>query len=125
MSLLEKSLTQLRGIAQSYDIDGIFEKDKLALIQAIESKHNAVVPKPEPIPQPEYDARLMTKIPAKKSNAELAAEILEPYVSRGLHVSYDDNEETWQMSFGVKNDTGTLRQPLRNIMKCADRLMNG
>ncbi len=46
--LLSKSLTQLRGIAQSYDIPDIFSKDTFQLVQAIEMKQQAVVPKVDP-----------------------------------------------------------------------------
>jgi hypothetical protein len=119
--LKDKSLTQLRGIGQSYGLSNIFQKDANQLRQEIEDKQQAVLPKQEPIPKPEYDARLMTKIPSKRSPRQEAEELLAPYVKRGLHVSYDD--ECWYMKFGVKDDSGTLRMPLRVLLSRADMIM--
>jgi hypothetical protein len=122
MTLLKKSLTDLRAIAQSYSIPDIFQKTNIQLIQAIELKQQDMLPKHvTEIPKPEYDARLMLKPPARMSNRALIEEALQPYIERGLHVSFDD--ETWSMKFGKRSDTGTLRQPLRNILQCAGKVL--
>lgn len=122
MSLNNKSLTQLRAIAQSYDVADIFQKDAILLIQAIELKQKGMIPAPKiEILKPEYDARLMTKIPSRKSVKHEIEELLAPYAARGLALSFD--EENWFMSIGKKNDSGTIRQPLRQILRCADKLM--
>ncbi len=123
--LREKSLTDLRGIAQSYDIADIFQKDKGQLVQAIELRQEQLQPKPKvEIPKPEYDARLMTKIPARKSEQQMIEELLEPYVTKGLKVSFPE-PETWAMAFGIRNDTGSMRIPPRIILKCADKVLIG
>lgn len=120
--LQNKSLTELRGIAQSFEIADIFQKDQRQLIQAIELKQQGLAPKPKvEIPRPEYDARLMTKPPSKKSTQEELEQLLAPYVARGLHVEFEP--EWWKMSFGKKTDEGTMRQPLRIILRCAEKLM--
>ncbi len=47
---------------------------------------------------------------------------LTDYKAKGLKLSFP-NEETWYMSFNKKHDSGTLRQPLRVIMRCADEVL--
>ncbi len=123
--LRDKSLTDLRGIAQSYDIADIFQKDVAQLVQAIELRQEQLQPKPKVvIPKPAYDARLMTKIPAKKSEQQMIEELLEPYVTKGLKISFPE-PEVWAMSFGKRNDTGSMRIPPRIILKCADKVLIG
>lgn len=120
--LQKKSLTELRGIAQSFGIADLFQKDKIQLVQAIEMKQQGIAPAPKvTIPKPEYDARLMTKAPSRMSSRPEIEELLALYVARGLHVDYDN--ERWYMSFGKKTDEGTLRMPLRTILYCADKIL--
>ncbi len=119
----DKTLTQLRGIASSFGIPDIFSKDRDQLIQAIEMKQVKMMPEPEiVIPPREYDARLMTRPPAKKGSHEEILELLEDHIKRGLHVDFPE-EENWRMRFGKKEDTGTCRQRLAAILACADRIM--
>ena len=122
-ALRSKSLTELRGIAQSFELPDIFEKDAIQLIQAIEAKtarmaQDALPPLPE---RPSYDARLMSTHPRKRCNPGEIVEVLEPLVARGLHLRFDD--ERWYIAFGERNDEGTLRMPLRTVLDCAERLM--
>lgn len=122
--LQKKSLTELRGIAQSFEIADIFQKDQRQLIQAIEMKQQAIAPQPKiEIPKPEYDARLMTKPPSKKSDQLEIEALLEPYIARGLHISFEP--EWWKMSFGKKTDEGTMRMPMRQVLRCAEKIING
>lgn len=117
-----KSLTELRGIAQSFGVADIFQKDIAQLVQAIEAKQDAMLrPEADLPPRPTYDSRLMNKPPAKTCDRDLADEYLAPFVARGLNVSYD--EERWYMSFGKKTDQGTLRMPPRHLLLCAERIM--
>lgn len=120
--LQNKSITELRGIAQSFGVADIFQKDKTQLVQAIEMKQAGIAPAPKiEIDKPVYDARLMTKAPSRRSSREEVEELLQPYVARGLNLSFD--EERWYMSCGKKTDEGTLRMPLRVVMNCADKVM--
>lgn len=126
MTLRDYSLTKLRGMAQSYDVKDIFTKDAPQLVQAIESKQQEqFTPVVTEVSRPEYDPRLMTKIPAKRSDRELAEEVMAPYIERGLTFTIDDIEESWAMAFVDRRDSGTLRQPPRIIARCAERLING
>lgn len=122
MSLYTKSLTQLRSIAQGYSIPDIFQKTNVQLIQAIELKQQEMVPEPPvEIPKPEYDARLMTKPPAKRSTQQDIENLLKGHVARGMHLSFD--EERWYMRHAKKTDEGTIRMPLRTVLRCADKVM--
>lgn len=123
-ALRDKSIHELRGIAQSFGVNDIFSKDQNHLIQEIELKQQALVPAPTPpIPKPEYDARLMTKPPAKRSLPSDAVDALKTHIERGLRFEMDEIAESWTMGFGKKTDCGTLRMPLRNLLVCADRVM--
>ena len=120
--LRSKSLTQLRGIAQSFGIPGIFEMDQAHLIQAIEAKQQSLTPpSPVEIPRPMYDARLMDRPPAKKGTKQEMEELLKPYIERGLHLTFSD--EQWFMRCGKKTDQGTIRMPLKHLLRCAERMM--
>ncbi len=122
MSLRDKSLTELRGIAQSFGVDDIFKVDNKKLIQMIALKQQALVPTPKiEIPKPEYDARLMTKPPSKKSEQVEAEKLLAPYIAKGLRVRFED--ERWYMSYRNKTDEGTLRMPLRVVLRCAEKVL--
>lgn len=123
MSLHNKSMHQLRSIAQGMGVADIFTKSKERLIQDIElGQQDLVQVKPESIPQPPYDARLMTKPPAKKSNESDLMELLRPYVERGLTVDFP-TPETWRMRWGKREDNGNMRMPLRHVLQCADKIM--
>jgi len=122
MTLRDKSLTQLRGIAQSFGVQDIFSKTDIQLIQAIELKQKKLLPeKQTETPKPEYDARLMTKPPSKKSSKDEAFELLQPFIERGMKFTWDD--EHWHMQHGKREDTGSVRIPLRILLKCAEKIM--
>ena len=120
--LLKKSVHDLRIMAQAFGVTDIFEKDQKHLIQDIELKQmNAVAPPLELPPRPQYDGRLMTASPSQISSPEEIVDLLEPHIKMGLHLSFQ--EEHWFMRFSKREDSGTLRQPLRNILICAEKLM--
>lgn len=121
--LENKNLHQLRGIAQSFGIADIFSKTDIQLRQEISLKQETLAPpKPEPITPLPYNAKLMTKAPSRKSTKEEAIETLKPFTDKGLHLTFP-NEEEWHMRWGKKEDTGTLRMPLRILVKCAGEIM--
>jgi len=118
-----KSLHQLRAIAQGYGISDIFAKTDIQLRQEIAIKQADALPKPSiPPVMPQYDARLMTKPPAKITTEAALLEVLKPHIDRGLRVTFPGPEE-WHMSWDRKEDTGTMRQPLKTVIGCAERLM--
>lgn len=120
--LLKKSVHDLRIMAQAFGVTDIFEKDQKRLIQDIELKQVAnIVPPLELPPRPPYDGRLMTEVPSLTSSPLELTELLEPHIMLGLKLSFQD--EHWFMHYGKREDSGTLRQPLRNILMCAEKLM--
>lgn len=121
--LLEnKSLTQLRSIAQGMGVIDIFSKDETKLRQDIGLKQQELQPVAKiEIAQPPYDARLMTKAPSKRASRAEIDEALREHVASGLKISF--TEENWKMSFGVKNDMGTIRMSLRTVIQCANAVM--
>lgn len=122
--LRTKSVHDLRIIAQSFSVADIFEKDAVHLAQEIELKQQKLIPPPVILPpQPEYDARLMTKLPANRASPMEVTDLLTPYLEMGMKLSFDENAEHWTMSSGKKADTGTLRMPLRAILHCAAKVV--
>lgn len=121
--LLKKSVHDLRVMAQAFGITDIFEKDQKHLIQEIELKQqNTFTPKIDIPPRPPYDGRLASEAPRETSSALELTELLEPHIKLGLSVSFQD--EHWFMRYGKREDSGTLRQPLRTILLCAEKLMS-
>jgi hypothetical protein len=122
--LQQRSLHELRGMAQAFGVGDIFEKDSRRLIQDIELKQKSMVPPEIPLPpRPPYDARLMTKQPNLRARPMEVTELLEPHIRMGLRLNL--TEERWEMGYGKKTDEGTMRMPLRHILRCAERLMRG
>lgn len=120
--LEKKSLFEIRGIAQSFGVNDIFEKDKTALIQEIQLKQDNLTPeKPKPIEIPKYDASLMTKAPAEMASPKEIVRILEQHIKQGLKLNLTD--ERWYMSFRNKTDEGTMRMPLNHVLRCANNLL--
>jgi hypothetical protein len=119
----DKSITQLRTIAQGLGVSDVFALSRAHLIQGIEAKHKELIP-PAPIviPAPVYDVRLMTAAPAQMCDKDTLRQMLEPYIKRGLNVEIGD--ETWKFRFGKKMDTGTLRMPLRIALKKAAEVLS-
>lgn len=121
MTLEAETLTRLRALAQSLGHKNPFGEDRVKLIQYIQLQQEQTTPKREPVPPVEYDARLMTKPPAKKSTVNELEILLEPYKKRGLHVRYD--EERWYFRYDRRTDEGPLRMPLRSVLRCADAII--
>lgn len=120
--LENKTLVELRGIAQSFNVDNIFQKDKNQLLQDISLKRDSLIPEPAiNIPKPEYDARLMSRPPSRKSTQREIEELLTPHISRGLRITFDN--ERWYMAIGKKTDEGTIRMPLATVLYCANKIL--
>lgn len=120
---MNRSLTELRGLAQLLGVQDVFSMDRAHLQQAIDLKQQEAMPKPvPPLTLPPYDARLMKKSPARMSDKALLDDLLAPYVERGLKVTYPD-PETWEFRCGKKIDTGTMRMPPRLILQCAESVL--
>lgn len=117
----KQSLTNLRGLAQSMGVKWSFSDDMNALKQKISLKQADMLPPPvmPVVPVPD-DQRMRTLPPSKVSNETMVKKMLEPYIARGLHVSFENNHFFFR--YKERTDCGTLRQPPRVIIKCAARL---
>lgn len=117
----KQSLTELRGLAQSMGVKWAFADDANALRQKISLRQVDMLPPPVPpvIPVPD-DQRMRTLPPSKVSNEAMVRQMLEPYIARGLHVSFENNY--FHFRYKERTDTGTLRQPPRVIVGCAARM---
>lgn len=123
MSLEAKSLTQIRNIAHVLGVKDIFVKTSAELIQEIHAKNNDFAPKAKVhVPLPPYDARLMTAKPNAMCDKNQLMALLQPFIERGLKVEL--KEETWHYRYGIKNDSGTLRMPLRTALKKAQEILS-
>ena len=120
--LKKKSIHDLRVMAQAFGVTEIFEKDANNLIKEIEIKQQSMLsPSIEPPPRPQYDARLMTGQPNEIASPEAIVELLTPHIKMGLKLSFED--EHWFMRNGKREDTGTLRMPLRDVLTCAEKIL--
>jgi len=121
--LESKSITELRGMYASMGGDVNFSDSKTTLITKIGLRISDRMPKVDPIQTavPE-DQRLRTNPPAHNMDQESVTEALQPFIDAGLRLSFPEHD-SWQMSFGKKTDSGSLRVPLRVIVGCARGVM--
>jgi len=113
----DKTLTELRTIAQGLGVDDIFSKSPAHLMQDITQKHGELIPKEKIVIPIEYKTLPTGDI----IDTTQLMELLEPYIKRGLRVVL--SEETWKFSRGNKNDSGTLRMPIRIALKKAAEIL--
>lgn len=119
MNLINKSIHKLRAIAQAYGVKNILSMDDKQLMQAISLKQNADIPADsKPIVTFEVSAETWTNF----ANKRLIRDIFQPYVDRGLRLSFPD-KDTWHISCRGKEDTGNMTMPVWSIVACAERLM--
>lgn len=118
----KKSLTEMRGLAQSMGVKWTFSDNVNSLEQKIKLRQTEIMPQPVPIPVPiPEDQRLRTLPPAKVSDEQMIRTMLQPYVERGLSLTFSNGQ--FQMAYGKKTDSGTMRQPPRVIINCARKVM--
>lgn len=115
--LNEKSLTELRTIAHGLGVEDIFSKSVASLIQEIEKAHKELIPTPKVSVPIEYK----TISTAPECDKDELMELLQPYIQRGLKVAIAD--ETWRFSYGKRQDTGTLRMPIRTALRKAQEVL--
>lgn len=122
-TLDEKSLTELRAIAQGCGAQFDFSTSKPHLLQAIRQRSIDIIPKPiEEKPVIENPDLLRNLPPAKNLKPDAVIDMLKPYITKGLRLSFP-TQLTWKMEAGKKVDTGTLRMPLRILVRCAEQVM--
>lgn len=119
--MTKQSITQLRGLCQSMGAKWSFADDANALKQKIALRQTDMLPPPvlPVIPVPD-DQRTRTKPPSKVSDEAMIMSMLQPYISRGLHVSFANNH--FNFRYKDRTDSGTMRQPPRVVLNCAAKL---
>lgn len=121
-TLEERSLTELRTIAQGLSVDFDFGTDKKHLMQKIRDRSISIMPQPlETMPVIDEPERLRAIPPSKNLSREAISEALKPYLARGLKLSF--NGDVWEMRRGEKVDTGNVRVPLRVLVGCAEAVL--
>lgn len=122
MNLDNKTLTDLRSMAQAFDLAFTFADAKQNLIDkitaAMQVRVEEIAAEPVPFPALPDDQRLRSVPPAKNLPREQVYAMLKPFFALGLQVTFPEADQ-WHMACGNKEDTGSLRMPLRVIMKCA------
>jgi hypothetical protein len=122
LELAERSIHDLRSIAQGYGIANLFQLDKPALLQQIRLKQQDMQPKTSNVPEvAPYDGRLFGDQPLETSEDNLR-EVLQEHISRGLKLDFLP-PDAWRLRIADREDTGTLRQPLFKIVQAADNLL--
>lgn len=118
MSLKDKSIVELRGIAQGLGIPDLFNKSRVELVQQIELKSSDI----SPIQSPLVPEVRFVSIPSDTiANEELLKEALDPFIKLGVSLSVDN--DVWFLKYGKKEDAGTMHQPIKNIIRCVERLL--
>lgn len=116
MSLRDKKIHELRGIAQSMNVKFNFGMTKEAMVQAIEAAQVALIPAP-PLPEPK-------PVECDPNNLDhaLIREVLSDFIDRGLRVDFPD-DVTWRLKRGEKEDTGHISTPMHVLIDAARRCM--
>lgn len=122
-ALASKSLVELRGIAQSLGLPDIFTSSKTHLVQAIEHKISAGG---EAVRESLPPARIVVELdqaPGESGDRAAIRRALEPYIARGLRLSFSDYG--WMIDMAGRHDEGCWGVPLRVICACAEVVCNG
>lgn len=116
MALEDKSIHELREIADKLLIPDIFAKSAKELIRDIQIKQNTLVPTPEPVPV----ANEVSPEVWGDREAEIMA-LLSNFIERGLHVSFSGS--TWRIFRNEKEDSGHISAQNKAIVKAAEVVM--
>jgi hypothetical protein len=115
--LQDKTLSELRGIALSLGIKNIFSLDKLLLLQEIENNKNVALAK-----EIKQDINISVSNSNRKRLSEAQVkDILKPLLDLGLIINFEG--DSWVMHKGIKEDSGSVFMPLRDVVRCAKNIM--
>lgn len=121
--LEERSITELRAMAQAMDATFSMGDDKSALMGIIRDCMAAKVPKPHiPDELKPADQRFTVMPPKYVCTQNDVLDVLKPYVDRGLKVSFPTVDQ-WMMKFDKKEDSGSMLVPPLVIVRCAKEIM--
>ena len=121
MSLKDKSLTELRNIAQVIGIPDIFEKSSGQLLQLIEAAELGKTVDPIEMP-PAFVGLTNERRLAPLLDPSTVVDMLAPWIKIGLKVRLEGDR--WYLANGERTDEGSMRMPLRHVWQCAEKLMS-
>lgn len=118
--LEDKSLTELRIIAQGLGVKDIFSKSFLHLRREIEQKGSELIPQQEQVVAPVIEIKVDNSV--NTLTEELLMDNLKPFLDKGMRISIANG--LWKFSFGKKVDTGTMSMPLRTAIRKAQEILS-
>lgn len=110
MGLVDKTLTEIRELAQSLGVQDIFGKTRKKLEQEINNKQLPEPVQSEPV---QIDIIAAQELPVD--------DVLKPFIARGLHYMVQENR--WYMAHGARTDEGSIDMPIAHIVRCAEKIM--
>ena len=126
MTLENYSLDELKKMAEGMGIDFHHRAGKAKLIELISAGNSGITP---PDDEPE---EILPEKPAEKptppNNVVYSKEVgevlraLDQHIKNGLYIVHIDND-CFHFRRGDNEDSGTMHQPVRNIVICAEKLM--
>ena len=121
--LEERSITELRAMAQAMDAKFVFSDDKQRLITIIRDCMQAKIPKPR-IPDniEPSDDRFIIRPPKYVCTQREVIDALQPMIDAGLQVTFPTTD-TWFLRFGKREDTGSMKMPPLHVLRCAKEIM--
>lgn len=122
MSLENKTITELRGYAQAMGIKFDWGWDRPRLLREIKSTIDVTLQRPTVSDEPS-DQRLRTVPPARNLSQVEVMKALERFKERGLVVTFPTPDTIYMTHTVVKEDSCSLRVPLRTIIECAKKVL--
>ena len=110
MGLTDKTLTEVRELAQTLGIQDIFSKTRKKLEQEIALIQKPADIAPEPI--------VVDIVQAEEFPVD---DVLKPFIDRGLRYRVDNGR--WYMAHGERTDEGSLDMPIAHIVRCAEKIL--
>lgn len=120
-----KTLSELRGIAQAVGLTLDWSWDKRKLTEKIRDKIRPTVDGAPTISDTPSDSRFRTLPPARNLPQHEVARALDKYKEQGLVYTFP-TKDTVRLTITVtREDSCSLRVPLRTLVNCARKLVNG
>lgn len=121
--LEDRSITELRAMAQAMDAKFSFSDDKTAMISIIRDCMASKVPKPRtPDDLRPADQRFIITPPKYVCTQSDVLDILQPFIKQGLQVTFPTVDQ-WHIKFDKREDSGSMMIPPLAVMRCAKELM--
>lgn len=125
--LAQKPKNEIRSMLVQRGAGWMPWEDKKALINRYIELASIVQPNEKKRNDNKQDAVSEGKKPTTgNGHVESEKEILKAlaqFKDDGLEIKLSDDGSMWYFKYGKKEDSGTMRQPLKTIVRCAEMLM--